>query len=90
MVAVEHLVSIFAGAVQVIHVVQEDLDGLHLEAELAIDLKGFLEHLITHSNFAHSRPIKVVQSVDVVLHTCLVGLRIPFIDKLMCARQCKT
>lgn len=70
-----HLSSVLKGPVQVSLVVQQHPDGLALQTKLLVDLKGLLKHLIAHSNLTHSRTIKVVQTVDVVLDTALVSLQ---------------
>ncbi len=72
---VSYLASVLEGPVQVSLVVQQHPDGLALQTKLLVDLKGLLKHLIAHSNLTHSRTIKVVQTVDVVLDTALVSLQ---------------
>ncbi len=46
----------------------------HLEVEFLVYLKCLLEHLVTDGNFTNGWAVKVVQSVNVVLHTRLVRL----------------
>ncbi len=70
-----HLSSVLEGPVQVSLVVQQHPDGLALQTKLLVDLKGLLKHLIAPSNLTHSRTIKVVQTVDVVLDAALVSLQ---------------
>ncbi len=69
-----YLGGVLQGALQVLVVVQEHLDGLGLQPKLLVDLKGLVKHLVAHSDLPDRRPVKVVQSVDVVLHPGLVGL----------------
>lgn len=70
-----YLGGVLQGALQVLVVVQEHLDGLGLEPKLLVDLKGLIEHLVAHRDLADCRAVKVVQAVDVVLHPRLVSLQ---------------
>ncbi len=69
-----HLKGVFQGAIKVLLVLQEHLDGLSLQPELLINLERLLEHLVAHRNLPDGRPVKVIQPMDVVLHPGLVSL----------------
>mmetsp|Transcript_9903 Transcript_9903/g.26951 ORF Transcript_9903/g.26951 Transcript_9903/m.26951 type:complete len:285 (-) Transcript_9903:2813-3667(-) len=53
--------------VEVTDVVQQHLDGLRLEAKLAVYLIRLLVQVVPDGNLTDGRPVKVVQAEDVVL-----------------------
>ena len=69
-----HLGCILLGALHVIHVVQEHFDGLALQVELLVDLECLLEHLVPGGDFSDSRAIKVVKTMNIVLHSSAISL----------------
>lgn len=71
---IPHLGGILFGALHVIHVVQEHFDGLALQVELLVDLECLLEHLVPGGDFSDSRAIKVVKTMNIVLHSSAISL----------------
>mmetsp|Transcript_5703 Transcript_5703/g.10239 ORF Transcript_5703/g.10239 Transcript_5703/m.10239 type:complete len:275 (+) Transcript_5703:1294-2118(+) len=69
-----HLGRELVRTLQRANLLQQHLDALCVQLELAVNLERLLVQLVLHSNFAHRRAIEMVQTVDVVFDAAVVAL----------------